>query len=69
MTKFQFDRKNPLKPNVHFDGHVWWATAYDINGNYHCELKFNHADALEQAHEYAAMNRAAQALHQMGEAA
>lgn len=69
MTKFQFERENPMKPFVHFDGHVWWATVYDIKGNYHCELKFNRTAALEQAQEYAAMNRAAQALHQLGEAA
>ena len=69
MRIWQFERKNHMKPTVWKDAGLWWASVYDIAGNYHCDMAFTHSAALDQAYEYAAMNRAAQALQSLGEAA
>jgi hypothetical protein len=38
---------------------MWWAEVMDANGQYLCHSYFTHAEALEKARQYAAMNREA----------
>ena len=56
-------RKDWSKPAVYkiLKGGMWWASVQDVQGKYHSDLFFTHTEAIAKAHEYAAMNRAAQA--------
>lgn len=65
MSIQQRKQADPTKPTVckFYEGmSIWWAQVLDLDGNYHCDMFFSHAEALEQAYEYAAMNKAARVL-------
>jgi hypothetical protein len=61
MKTPQRHRSNPLKPSVRklYGNGMWWAEVMDANGQYLCHSYFTHADALEKARQYAAMNKEA----------
>lgn len=44
---------------------MWWATVRTSDDRYHSDCFHNYQEALELAHEYAAMNRAALALRNL----
>jgi len=64
MKIWQHERKDPTKPVVckHYNRGMWWAQAVDLDGKYHTDCFHTYGEALQQAHEYAAMNQAARAL-------
>ena len=70
MTRMK-DRNAGHKPRIYklTEKGMWWADVRTHDEQYKCDCFFTYSAALDQAHEYAAMNRAAQALHQLGEAA
>jgi len=61
MRIWQHERKDPTKPVVcqPYSHGMWWAQVMDLEGKYYTDCFFTQQQALDQAHEYAAMNRAA----------
>lgn len=56
------------KPRVFkvMPGGMWWADGWHTEGHYVFDVFPTYTEALDQAHEYAAMNRAAAALRNLG---